>query len=82
VTQADLLTDIYVQRRYELFGTGLRWEDARRRGAVRGPAAAPAVPVDAQRCWLPYAIGDRNANTNVPADPTEPTAFPASCPTS
>jgi hypothetical protein len=82
VTQADLLTDIYVQRRYELFATGLRWEDARRRGAVRGPAAAPAVPVDAQRCWLPYAIGDRNANTNVPADPTEPAAFPASCPTS
>jgi hypothetical protein len=82
VTQADLLNDIYTQRRYELFATGLRWEDARRRGAVRGPAAAPAVPVDAQRCWLPYAIGDRNANTNVPADPTEPTAFPASCPVS
>jgi hypothetical protein len=82
VTQADLLTDIYTQRRYELFATGLRWEDARRRGAVSGPAAAPAVPVAAQRCWLPYAIGDRNANTNVPADPTEPTAFPASCPAS
>jgi hypothetical protein len=31
---------------------------------------------------LPYAIGDRNANPNVPADPAEPTVFPASCPTS
>jgi hypothetical protein len=82
VTQADVIADIYVQRRYELFATGLRWEDARRRGAVRGPAAAPAVPVDAQRCWLPYAIGDRNANTNVPPDPAEPTTFPASCPAS
>jgi hypothetical protein len=81
VTAADIINDIYVQRRYELFATGLRWEDARRRSAVRGPAAAPAVPVDAQRCWLPYAIGDRNANTNVPADPAEPTTFPASCPT-
>jgi hypothetical protein len=82
LTQADLLADIYVQRRYELFATGLRWEDARRRGAIRGPAAAPAIPVDAQRCWLPYAITDRNANANVPADPAEPTAFPASCPVS
>jgi hypothetical protein len=82
VTAADLIADVYVQRRYELFATGLRWEDARRRNAVRGPAVPPAVPVDAQRCWLPYAIGDRNANTNVPADPAEPTAFPASCPVS
>jgi hypothetical protein len=78
-TQAQLLAEIYVQRRYELLGTGLRWEDVRRRNAIRGPAAAPAVPVDGQRCWLPYAIGDRNANPNVPADPTEPAAFPAGC---
>lgn len=80
LTQAQLLTEIYVQRRYELFGTGLRWEDARRRTAIRGPVAAPAVPVDGQRCWLPYAVGDANANPNVPADPTEPTTFPSGCP--
>ncbi|MCC7055762.1 MAG: RagB/SusD family nutrient uptake outer membrane protein [Gemmatimonadaceae bacterium] len=80
LSAADLLTEIYVQRRYELLGTGLRWEDTRRRSAIRGPAAAPAVPVDGQRCWLPYAIGDRNANPNVPADPVEPSAFPATCP--
>ena len=80
-TQAAVLADIYVQRRYELFGTGLRWEDSRRRTAIRGPVAAPGVPVDGQRCWLPYAIGDRNANPNVPADPTEPSPFPATCPT-
>jgi starch-binding outer membrane protein, SusD/RagB family len=78
-TQAQLLTEIYVQRRYELLGTGLRWEDVRRRNAIRGPVTAPGVPADGQRCWLPYAIGDRNANRNVPADPAEPTAFPASC---
>ena len=84
LSQADLLTEIYTQRRYELFSTGLRWEDERRRAAVRGPVAAPAVPSDAQRCWLPYAVGDRNANPNATftalPDPTEPAAFPASCP--
>lgn len=86
LSPADLLTEIYVQRRFELFGTGLRWEDARRRNAIRGPVAAPAVPVDGQRCWLPYSLGDRNANPNattaVLPDPTEPAAFPAGCPTS
>jgi starch-binding outer membrane protein, SusD/RagB family len=80
LTQAQLLTEIYVQRRYELLGTGQRWEDTRRRSAIRGPTAAPALPVDGQRCWLPYAIGDRNANPNVPADPTEPASFPSGCP--
>jgi hypothetical protein len=79
LTQAQLLTEIYTQRRYELLGTGLRWEDSRRRNAIRGPVAAPALPVDGQRCWLPYAIGDRNANPNVPADPVEPTTFPSGC---
>ena len=86
VTQADILTEIYRQRRYELLGTGLRWEDARRRSAIRGPVASPGVPLDGQRCWLPYAVGDRNANPNattaVLPDPPEPTAFPASCPLS
>ncbi len=85
LTQAQLLTEIYVQRRYELFGTGLRWEDTRRRGAIRGPVSSPGVPVDGQRCWLPYAVGDRNANPNATftalPDPIEPAAFPASCPT-
>jgi len=84
LSQAQLLAEIYVQRRYELLGTGLRWEDARRRGVVRGPVAAPGVPADAQRCWLPYALGDRNANPNATfaalPDPAEPASFPASCP--
>lgn len=80
LTSAELLAEIYVQRRYELLGTGLRWEDSRRRNAIRGLVAAPGVPVDGQRCWLPYAIGDRNANRNVPADPSEPASFPSGCP--
>ena len=85
LTQAQLLAEIYLQRKYELFGTGLRWEDARRRNAVRGPTSAPSVPTEGQRCWLPYAVGDRNANPNATfaalPDPTEPSSFPASCPT-
>ncbi len=84
LTQAQLRDEIYVQRRYELFGTGLRWEDTRRRNAIRGPVAAPGVPADGQRCWLPYAVGDRNANPNATfaalPDPAEPGSFPASCP--
>jgi hypothetical protein len=80
LSKTDLLTEIYVQRRFELFGTGSRWEDSRRRSLVRGLVAAPNVPSDAQRCWLPYAIGDRNANLNVPPDPIEPATFPSGCP--
>lgn len=79
LTQPQLIAEIYNQRRYELLGTGLRWEDSRRRNFIRGPVAAPSVPVDGQRCWLPYAVGDRNANINVPPDPPEPATFPAGC---
>jgi hypothetical protein len=79
-SQAALLAEIYVQRRFELFSTGARWEDVRRRGLIRGPQASN--PVDGQRCWLPYALGDRNANRpNVPDDPAEPSTLPATCPT-
>lgn len=76
VTAPDLLAEIYRNRRYELFATGLRWEDARRLGSVGVGGGA------ATRCWLPYTIGERNANpANVPEDPeqTEPPGFPASC---
>lgn len=83
LTQTELLDEIYTQRRYELFGTGVRWEDARRRNAIRGPVAAPAVPFEGQRCWLPYSLGDRNANPNATTaalpDPAEPATFPAGC---
>lgn len=81
LTQAQLLAEIYTQRKYELFGTGLRWEDTRRLNAIQGLVATPNVPTSGQRCWLPYAVGDRNANVNVPADPAEPTSFPSGCPT-
>jgi len=75
----QLLTEIYTQRKYELLGTGLRWEDSRRRNAIIGPTASPNIPTSGQRCWLPYAVGDRNANPNVPPDQPEPSTFPAGC---
>ena len=81
LTQAQLIAEIYAQRKYELYGTGLRWEDTRRLNAIQGGVSSPNTPTSGQRCWLPYAIGDRNANPNVPPDPTEPTSYPSGCPT-
>jgi hypothetical protein len=75
LTAAELRTEIYRNRRYELFATGLRWEDLRRLGSVGATATA-------KRCWLPYPIGERNANpANVPVDPegTEPPAGNGAC---
>jgi hypothetical protein len=85
LTQAQLIDEIYNQRRFELYSSGLRWEDARRRGLIRGPVTAPSIPLDGQRCWIPYSVGDRNANPNATfaalPDPVEPITFPATCPT-
>jgi hypothetical protein len=83
LSKDQLIAEIYLQRRYELLGAGSRWEDTRRRNAIIGPVAAPAIPTSGQRCWLPYAVGDRNANPNATfaalPDPTEPSTFPAGC---
>jgi hypothetical protein len=63
-TPSELLDEIYRQRRYELFATGLRWEDARRRDAIGGGGFA-------KRCWLLYPRTDRETNPNTPADPPD-----------
>jgi starch-binding outer membrane protein, SusD/RagB family len=73
-TDPEVRAEIYRQRRFELFATGLRWEDARRRGLVGAGSLA-------HRCWLLYPQSERNVNRNVPPDP-EPAAsppFPATC---
>jgi hypothetical protein len=75
VTVPDLLTEIYRNRRYELFATGLRWEDLRRLMPAR--AGNPL-----ERCWLPYPSGERDANpSNIPEnpEPSEPTATDRQC---
>jgi hypothetical protein len=71
---ADLLTEIYRNRRYELFATGLRWEDLRRLMPAR--AGTPL-----ERCWLPYPQVERDPNPNIPPDPenNEPSVTPRQC---
>jgi starch-binding outer membrane protein, SusD/RagB family len=76
LTAQQLLDEIYRNRRFELFATGLRWEDLRRLQQVGATSTA-------KRCWLPYPVSERNANPeNVPADPegTEPPLTNAECP--
>lgn len=87
-TQQAILAEIYRARRYELFATGLRWEDARRRNLVGAGSAATAAGAFAERCWLPYPVGERNGRDPagpgaVPPDPEQfdPPAYPAACPT-
>jgi hypothetical protein len=73
-TQAQILAEIYRQRKFELFATGLRWEDVRRQGLVSATSAY------AKRCWLLYPNSERNTNSTVPANPAgEPPASPSSC---
>ena len=69
-TAAELTAEIYANRRFELFGTGLRWEDARRQGLTGATSVA-------KRCWLPYPNAERNANpAGVPANDPEGVVAP------
>jgi hypothetical protein len=73
-TQAQVIAEIYHQRKYELFATGLRWEDVRRQSLVSATSAF------AKRCWLLYPNAERNTEPNVPANPTpDPPAAPSNC---
>ncbi len=72
-TREQILAEIYKQRKYELFGLGLRWEDVRRQGLVS--ATSPF----AKRCWLLYPNSERNTNTAVPANPADPPASLSTC---
>ncbi|MDZ7359772.1 MAG: RagB/SusD family nutrient uptake outer membrane protein [candidate division KSB1 bacterium] len=66
-TQAAMLDEIYKQRCYELFVTGLRWGDTRRFGKA-GAETDPATR-SRTRNWLPYPDAERAANPNTPPDP-------------
>jgi hypothetical protein len=73
-TQAQILAEIYNQRKYELFATGLRWEDVRRQSLVSATSAF------AKRCWLLYPNSERNTEPNVPPNPSgDPPATPSNC---
>jgi starch-binding outer membrane protein, SusD/RagB family len=62
---ASLLTDIYKQRRIELFMSGMELEDARR---FARPAPNAATE-ERNRTFYPYPFSERDNNTNTPADP-------------
>lgn len=66
-TQGAILDEIYLQRGYELFVTGLRWGDTRRFGKP-GAEIDPATR-SRTRNWLPYPDPEKAANPNTPADP-------------
>jgi hypothetical protein len=72
-TKEQIVAEIYNQRKFELFGTGLRWEDVRRLGLVS--ATSPY----AKRCWLLYPNSERNTEPNVPANPDDPPASFSTC---
>lgn len=59
-TQDAVLTEIYRNRRIELFMSGMALEDSRRFGR-------PAT--ERSRTWMPYPLVERQNNTNTPADP-------------
>ncbi len=64
-TQALMLDEIYNQRYYEFFISGLRWGDTRRFGK-----AGPNDPSPSRtRNWFPYPDAERLSNPNTPADP-------------
>lgn len=71
LSTTDLLTDIYKQRRLELFLSGMELEDSRRFGRV-APVLAPA-PInpnaERNRNFYPFPLTERSNNTNTPADP-------------
>jgi len=59
-TQQATLDEIFTQRQYELFITGLLLGDSRRFGKPQG---------DRTRNWLPFPDNERLSNPNTPADP-------------
>lgn len=65
LTTVDLLTDIYKQRRIEMFMSGQELEDARRFGRP----APNAANEERNRTFYPYPLTERDNNTNTPADP-------------
>ncbi|WP_341842321.1 RagB/SusD family nutrient uptake outer membrane protein [Chitinophaga caseinilytica] len=65
VTQAAIMTDIYKQRRLEMFISGQELEDSRRFGRP-----GPNQPGEERnRNFYPYPLNERDNNPNTPADP-------------
>ncbi len=60
-TQTAVLDEIFLQRTYSLFSTGLHWADERRLGKL--------TVAGAKVRYLPYPLSVRATNPNTPANP-------------
>lgn len=58
-TQQAVLDEIYLQRTYSLFASGLHWADQRRLGRIS----------EAKVAYLPYPFSERATNPNTPQNP-------------
>jgi hypothetical protein len=65
LTTADLLQDIYKQRRLEMFLSGQELEDSRRFGRP----APNSANEERNRTFYPYPSIERDNNTSTPSDP-------------
>lgn len=65
LTTADLLQDIYKQRRLEMFLSGQELEDSRRFGRP----APNSANEERNRNFYPYPLIERDNNTKTPVDP-------------
>lgn len=66
----SLLTEIYRNRRAELFLTGISLEDSRRFNRPQPSSAAQVFTDERNRNFYPYPDRERSNNSNTPADPT------------
>jgi len=65
-----LLTEIYKNRRAELFLSGLSLEDSRRFGRPEPSGQSMIYTEERNRNFYPYPDTERNSNPNTPADPS------------
>lgn len=64
-----LLTEIYKNRRLELFLTGMSLEDSRRFGRPEPSPSGRNFDEERNRNFYPFPEKERNSNPNTPADP-------------
>lgn len=69
-TPEALLSEIYKNRRAELFLTGLSLEDSRRFGRPQPSSTSMNYTEERNRNFYPYPDLERNSNPNTPDDPS------------
>lgn len=65
-----LLSEVYKNRRAELFLTGMSLEDSRRFGRPQPSGTSMDYSEERNRNFYPYPDIERNSNPNTPADPS------------